>query len=72
MPCPRKVRNLILPQTRRIEPLTRHLVPVGALILRRHRRRMITPSLGEHLLAQPRLLIDLQHVDAQMRRTAAQ
>ncbi len=69
MPCPREVRDLILLQSGLAKPLTRPRIKLRHRLIAGHRRRLVTRAARNQLLAQPRLLIDLQHVHTRMRHS---
>ena len=66
----REVRDLVLHDAIRLQPLAGRRVPLRRLVLRGHGFRAVSRAVRQQLAAQPRIFIHLQHVHAHMRNAA--
>ena len=64
-----KIRNLILRDARRIELLCSFGIHVGDGLLIRHHAHAVARTACNHLPAQPRIFVHIQHVDAQVQHS---
>ena len=69
---PREVRDLVLLHSALLQALARGEVEVGGAIVVGNKVRVIAAAAGQQLGAQPRVLIHLQHVHADVRYTAGE
>ncbi len=69
MTSPRKVRYLVLMHARCLKRRTGFLIKFSGFVFSRHCSRTIASSLLQHLAPQPRLVIDLKQIDADVRHT---
>ena len=64
---PRKVRDFVLLHSALFQALTRGEIKVGGEIIVGNEMSVIAAAAGEQLVAETRVLVDLQHVHADMR-----